>query len=229
MSARTWLLWLSANPMQKASPGDGVACLGEHRDQLAHGGASLQVMKRPSVRRFAAGVVRADAGDARREDLEIALRRKDDGRVGLRARGGDFDAFADDDRLALGGGKIERHRHVRRARRVELDSEHLQERDEHQVRHLVDAVQQHLRHPSEQFDQGDPRIADVVVGPFGAVLGDQPLGVIHDLLEFAVVEYRRSQWHGLQSVVLSAFILWAFIRLVSGRRGRRANGGRSSP
>jgi hypothetical protein len=55
--------------------------------------------------------------------------------------------------------------------------------------HLVD-------HVGERLDERDAGIVDVVVGPLGAALLDQPLGVVDQRLERAVVEVGSGKRHG---------------------------------
>ena len=48
----------------------------------------------------------------------------------------------------------------------------------------------------ERLDEGDPRVGHVVVGPLRAALLDQTFGVVHQVLEAAVVQIRCRQ-HGV--------------------------------
>ena len=72
---------------------------------------------------------------------------------------------------------------------VQLDSEQLQERDVQLVGHAIEAVDEHVRHPCEQLDQGDPRIRDVVLGPLRTAERNPHARLRDDLLEAAVVQH----------------------------------------
>ena len=64
------------------------------------------------------------------------------------------------------------------------------------IRHAVELVKDHLRHPREELDDGDARIADVMVGPLGAVTWDKALCLIDDILEVAQVHPAFGHLHG---------------------------------
>src|SRR5256884_5998605 len=58
------------------------------------------------------------------------------------------------------------------------------------LRNAVEPVENLVGHPGEGLDQGDPRVGHVVVGPFRALLMDDPLGVVDQVLEASIVEVR---------------------------------------
>ena len=75
-----------------------------------------------------------------------------------------------------------------RRRREERDADQLEELDVVPVGHAVEAVDELVGHPGEQLDERDAGVGDVVVGPLRAALLDEPLGVVDEVLEAAVVE-----------------------------------------
>jgi hypothetical protein len=93
------------------------------------------------------------------------------------------------------GGEPEGDLAAGRRRREEANPDQLQELDVVAVRDPVETVEKLVRHPGERLDQGDTRVRDVVVGPFRAVLLDEPLRVVDEVLEAAVVQVRDRQGH----------------------------------
>ena len=92
--------------------------------------------------------------------------------------------------VVLHGRQPEREVGAGHGRRERLDADQVQEVHVQPVGHLVDPVQHHLAHPGEQLDQRDAGVGQVVVGPLRGVAGDQPLRLVDDVLEGAVVEVR---------------------------------------
>ena len=84
---------------------------------------------------------------------------------------------------------------ARRGRREERDADQLEELDVVAVRDAVEPVDQLVGHPGEQLDERHAGVGDVVVGPLGAALLDEPLGVVDEVLEPAVVEVGDGQRH----------------------------------
>ena len=108
-------------------------------------------------------------------------------RLGLGA--GDFRAARDRDRLILRRGQPERDRRPRGDRRFELDAQHLQEFDVVQIRNLIDTIKQDIDHPGKELDERHARIADIVVGPIFAIIGNSLFRLIHQILEATIVEF----------------------------------------
>ena len=81
-------------------------------------------------------------------------------------------------------------------RRVEADADQLEELDVVAVGDAVEPVDDLVRHPREQLDQRHARVGHVVVGPLGHALLDEPLGLVDQVLEPAVVEVGDRQGHG---------------------------------
>jgi len=95
---------------------------------------------------------------------------------------------------ALAGRELEHH--PGGLGRLEADADQIEEGEEVLLRHLVEPVEDHLRHPGIQLQQGDAGIRRVVVRPLRAVARDQAHRLVHDLLPRAVVEVRNRQGHG---------------------------------
>src|SRR5205823_2557232 len=98
--------------------------------------------------------------------------------------------------LALGafaGGELEHH--PGRLRRLETHADQVEEGEEVLLRHLVQPVDDHLRHPGVELEDGDAGVGGVVVGPLRAVARDQAHGLVHDLLPGAVVEIGYRERH----------------------------------
>ena len=83
------------------------------------------------------------------------------------------------------------------------DADEVEEGDVQLVGHPVQPVEQLVGHERERLDERDAGVGDVVIGPLGAPCGDEPLGVVDEVLEAAVVEVRHGQGHGSRSDVRS--------------------------
>ena len=134
---------------------------------------------------------------AHRRDDEVLVDLEDDRLLVRGARGRDLRLAAGDlDRLLGRAGEPEAHRGARGARAVELDAEQVQQRDVELVRHAVEPVDRHLRHPREQLDQRDAGVGDVVLGPLRAGAVDLQARLGDQVLEAAVVELDLGQSQG---------------------------------
>ena len=136
------------------------------------------------------------AHHVQREQADVAQRLERD-RIGSpRLQGRDLCSLVHHE-LAFGSfaGRELQH-HLRRLRRLEADADQVEEGEEVLLRHLVEPVDDHLRHPGIQLEQRDARVRRVVVGPLRAVARDEAHGLVHDLLPRAVVEIRNRQGHG---------------------------------
>jgi hypothetical protein len=71
---------------------------------------------------------------------------------------------------------------------MECDAEQFQEGDVQAVGHPVQPVKQLVHHEGEGFNEGDAGVGDIVVRPFRAIMGHQAFGVVHEILEAAVIE-----------------------------------------
>ena len=110
-----------------------------------------------------------------------------------------------------------------RGRREERDADQLEELDVDPVGHPVEPVEQLVGHPGEQLDQRHAGVGDVVVGPLRAALLDEPLGVVDEVLEAAVVEVRAGRaWQASTAPSAS----WRIAPAGSRRTGRRGCAGR---
>ena len=113
--------------------------------------------------------------------------------------GGHLGAEGDGDRLGLRGGEPEREPSHRRLGREQLETDEVEELRVEAVRHLVEAVQEHVGHPGEQLDERHARVGQVVVGPLRAVARDETFGFVDDVLEPPVVEVGSREAHGARS------------------------------
>ena len=131
-----------------------------------------------------------------REQRDVAQRFEGDRIRSSRLEGGDLRALLHQ-QLALRpfAGRELQH-NPGRLRRLEADADQVEEGEEILLRHLVEAVDDHLRHPGVELEQGDARIRLVVIGPLRTVARDEAHGLVHDLLPRAVVEVRNRQGHG---------------------------------
>ena len=141
--------------------------------------------------------LRVAAQDAvvRHEDVVRGL--KDNGLFA--ARRGRRDGGAGDDELR--GRAADQRELEQRARglgRLKPHAHQVQEGDEVLIRHLVEPIDDHLGHPREQLDERDARVGRVKVRPLGAVLRDEALRLLHDLLVRAVVQVGDGD-HGVSS------------------------------
>ena len=98
-----------------------------------------------------------------------------------------------------GAGEPEAHVGARGARAVEPDAEQVEQRDVELVRHAVEPVDRHLRHPREQLDQRDAGVGDVVLGPLRAGAVDLQPRLGDEVLEAAVVELDLGESHSALS------------------------------
>jgi hypothetical protein len=155
----------------------------EHREAIARQFQLPQVVTHP-----ASVAARERAEDSRGADGEAAFGAEDDRFAVLGADRGNLGAFGDEHVVFLRGGKVKRHRRLRCPGWLEASADQLQQSDENLVRHAIDAKQDHLRHPREEFDHRHAGIGHVVIRPLGRVPRNQPLGLIHDVLKFAVVQ-----------------------------------------
>ena len=83
-----------------------------------------------------------------------------------------------------------------RDRAIQRDAQHVQKLDVVPARHLVHAVEHHVRHPREQLNQRHAGVAHVVVSPLFAILRDAFFGLVDNILKTAVVEDGGVQTHG---------------------------------
>ncbi len=88
--------------------------------------------------------------------------------------------------VAGGGGK-------------QADADQLEELDVVAVGYPVEPVEELVGHVGERLDQGDAGVGDVVVRPLRAAPLDQPLGVVDQVLEAAVVQVGCRQRHSAYS------------------------------
>ena len=160
-----------------------------------------------------AGDARADrhlAGDA------VVL---DQVRLGAQGRDGEVGRRLEHDRLVAGrahradlgvprghghrldrrGGQPEAHLGGGRRGRRQRDPEQLEQGDVQLVGDAVQAVDEHVGHPGEELDQGDAGVGDVVLGPLRARARDPGAGLVHEILEAAVVELDLGQAHDSSS------------------------------
>ena len=134
---------------------------------------------------LAPGPQRLEVG---RRDGERLDRGEDERLVGLRAIRGYLRPRRHGDGAGQRRGEVTGDVDLGRHRRIAADADEFEEALVHLLRHAVELVEGHLRHPGEQLDEGDARIADVVVGPLGAVARDQASRLVDDVLELAQVE-----------------------------------------
>ena len=118
---------------------------------------------------------------------------EDDRLFDIGAVGADLGFGADGDRLRLRRGEPERHFTLRRSGWAQFEAEQLQELDVIAVGNPVETVDELIDHHREGLDQRDPRIGDVVVGPFRAAPVHESAGVIDQALKGSVVEIRCGQ------------------------------------
>lgn len=134
------------------------------------------------VREAAVGARLRDDGVARgleRDDMLLGRLRRGD----LGAAGHALLLRAIDER--------EPDQRARRARRPQLDTEQVEERDVVLVGDLVESVDEQVGHPRRQLDERDPRVGRIVVRPLRRVARDHRDGFLDNVVEGAVVELRR--------------------------------------
>ena len=107
------------------------------------------------------------------------------------AAGGDLGSGGDDDSRHEAGGKSERDVGPGRLRRIELNAEQLEELDVVEVGNLIQAIQDHLRHPRKQLSQRDAGVGLALVSPCWRVTRDEQLGLGNDLVKGAIIEDGR--------------------------------------
>ena len=133
-------------------------------------------------------------------DREVLVDLEDDRLLGRGPAGADLGRRAGDLDLPVGRrAEPEAQLRERAGRPVEPDPEQLHQRDVELVRHAVEPVDRHLRHPREQLDQRDAGIGDVVLGPLRAGPVDAHPRLGDEVLEAAVVELDRRELHSLSS------------------------------
>ena len=147
-----------------------------------------------------AGALEHVRGRAHRGDREVLVDLEDDRLVVGGPRRADLGlAAGDQDRLGRRVREPEAQARGRGARPVEPDAEQVQQRDVQLVRHAVEPVDRHLRHPREQLDQRDAGVRDVVLGPLGARAGDPRARLGDEILEAAIVELDLGKPHSISS------------------------------
>ena len=167
----------------------------------AHDTALAEPEVLPRVAVVAGAVAGEEAGELRLHDPQVVVGGEDDVAAVTPGRGADLGAGGDDEGRGAGRRQPERELGPGRAGREQVDADELEELGVEAVGHLVQPVQRHLGHPGEQLDEGDPRVGQVVVRPRRAVLGDEALGLVDDVLEGAVVEVGARDRHGPSSVI----------------------------
>ena len=133
--------------------------------------------------------------DCDRHDRQVVERGEDDRVVSLRADRGRLGPAGDPDGVRLRTGEPEGDLATRRRRREQPDPDQLEELHVVPVRDPVDPVQELVRHPGEELDQGDAGVGDVVVRPLRATLLDEPFRVVDEILEAAIVQVGDRQGH----------------------------------
>ncbi|RPK62978.1 hypothetical protein EES44_16130 [Streptomyces sp. ADI96-15] len=167
----------------------GFRCLGEAQEVLAlgqFGGA---------VGDGAALALHHEVAEGGRHDVQPALGGEDHGLVPLGAGGGDLGADRYRHRLLLRRREPEGHVGAGGRRREQGDADQVEEGQVVLVRDPVEPVHDLVGHVGDGLDEGDAGVGDVVVGPLGRPLLDVALGVVHELLEAAVVEVGGGQGH----------------------------------
>ena len=147
-----------------------------------------QVMPCPRSVVIAASVARECVDHCWRADCQIFLGGKDDRRARLCAHGGDLGVSRNGNFDWLRCREVKSNRRGCSSWFLQLHPNQLQEFDVILIRHQVDTVQQHIRHPGKKFDQCHTWITDVVVGPLPAIVWDEALRLVHDILKMAVVK-----------------------------------------
>ncbi len=128
-----------------------------------------------------------------RRDEEVLLGLEDDGLALLRLLGRHLGAARDPGASLVALDEVEGEHRPRGGGRAKADAYEVEEREVDLVRHLVEPVEDHLRHPREELYERDPGVRGVVVRPLGAVLRDEPDRLVADLLERPIVEVRRRE------------------------------------
>ena len=128
-------------------------------------------------------------------DHQVAHRLEDGGVVLLGAQRAHLGTPAHDDVVVLWCREPEGDVDGGRSRGVRSHPDEVEEGEVELVRDPVQPVEQRVGHVGEGLDEGDAGVGDVVVGPVGAALLHHPLGVVHEVLEAAVVEVRQGDRH----------------------------------
>jgi hypothetical protein len=148
------------------------------------------------------GLLAADRGrhdaELARQDLQV-VQRGEHHRLGLGAGRRHLRAGRHGQRVLLGRGQPEGDRGPGRGGRPQADAEQVEELHVGALGHPVEPPQDLVGHVREGLDQRHPGVVDVVVGPLGAALLDQPLGVVDQRLERAIVEVGGGQRHDYSS------------------------------
>jgi len=161
--------------------------------RLGHGRVGIE--RDLADHRAQARVHRDDAGDVRvvhahRLGGEVMQRI-----AALLLPGGAAGEGRDLDHLTTLGAHLEGDRHPGRLGLPALLADEVEEVDVGLVRHAVEPVDHHLRHPGEELDEGHAGVCVAQVGPLGTVLGDQGPGFADDVVVPAVIEIWRTNRH----------------------------------
>lgn len=167
----------------------GLRRLGEAEQVLALG----QLVR--TVDGGLAGAVDHQVGQLAGENGEFALGGEDDGLLALRTGGGDLCAHGQPYRIFQRRRQPEGDVGARGRRREEGDADQVEEGEVVLLGDAVEPVDDLVGHVGDRFDERDPGVGHVVVRPLRGALLDVALGVIHELLEAAVVEVGRGQCH----------------------------------
>ena len=136
-----------------------------------------------------------EPGERAGDDRQVADGGKDDRLVGLGAQGGGLGPRPNMDGSRLRAREPERDRGPCRGRGKEPDADQFEEFDVVALRNSIEPVQDLVRHPGEGLDQRDTRVRHVVIGPLGAALLHEALGIIDQILEAPIVEVRDWKCH----------------------------------
>ena len=131
---------------------------------------------------------RGRGGQRAREDAQVLEGREHHRVLDVGAVGRDPGLGPHEDRLRPGRGQPERDLAARRRRRAELHAEELEELDVVPLGHAVEPVHELVDHLGEGLDERDAGVGHVVVGPLRATSLDEPLGLVDEVLEAAVVQ-----------------------------------------
>ncbi|SCE08018.1 hypothetical protein GA0115246_110455 [Streptomyces sp. SolWspMP-sol7th] len=159
---------------------EDVLLLGEVGGAVAEGGALA---------------LRDEVAERAGHDGEVPFGREDDGLLALGALRRDLGALGQADGLLLRRGEPEGDVGARGGGREEGDADEVEEGQVVLLGDAIEPVDDLVGHVGHGLHEGHAGVRDVVVGPLRGALLDVALGVVHELLEAAVVEVGRGQCH----------------------------------
>ncbi len=149
----------------------------------------------PVIDRFPVGAIGHQLGQAAGHDGQRSGRAERDRFVKVCSGGGNFGLRPDQHLGRLRGGQPERRRSPRGDSWKQLQTDKFQKLGVVPVRNPVQSVDELVHHLRECLDQGDARIADIVIGPLRHAALYEAFGVVDQRLEVAIVQIGCGKGH----------------------------------